>query len=160
MLIIAVPAFAQTKGTAKLYAYKQRIIPGIIKKNIDDATGKEIPEPMKPTFNYFIYMVSTSGIYPEELWIEGKQYAVNIETINKTPVEFKRDNLSSPIIILVPKTTQKVIQLLPESLIEKTNPKSKRFSSSNELVIIYRINTKKYYQLQSKLLPLESSVLQ
>ncbi|HVK96394.1 MAG TPA: hypothetical protein VM368_01190 [Flavisolibacter sp.] len=63
-------------------------------------------------------------------------------------------------IILVPKTSEKVIQLVPAPAIEgKSIFKSKSLASANELVVVYRLNGKNYYQTLGKLKQLEPAIL-
>jgi len=155
--LLSVLSFAQTEGASKIYGYKQRIIPGMVRA---DDNGREIPR--KPQYNYFIYLASSCKVTPLEIWINEEAYSPVINNVSTTPVEYTNpasgDNKSK---ILVPKTSRNVLQLSPSpNKIQKPTQKGKSLSAKNELVIIYKRNGKLYYKALSKLNELGSLNMQ
>lgn len=160
--VLSLSAFAQTKGSGKLYGYKQAAPPGMIRKTIDE-NGTEKAAPVKQNVNYYLYLVTSSRAYPSELWIKGEPFGVRLQTIEETPVEQTNTNVrvSTAKKLLVPKTTQKVVQLIPAPMAGKAlSSKAKALSSANELVVLYKQNGKFYYQALPKMTELEAMALQ
>jgi hypothetical protein len=156
-------SIAQTKGSAKLYGFKEPVTSGVAPSNIEDGNGKEIKNEAKSTFNYFIYLQTISRVYPSEMWINGVPYSVKVETIKSTPV--KRDNSNNPSqttsTILVPKTTHKVVMLTPAPAInDKLSKKGRSLSKDNELVVVYKQAGKFYYSNLKKMKELEAAIMQ
>ena len=87
-----IPAQAQTEGSAKIYGYSEPVSKGVAPQKTIDENGKESTAENKQAFNFFIYLVSQSRVYPSEMWILGKPYSVSIERITKTPVVRKNYN--------------------------------------------------------------------
>lgn len=160
--VLAFSAFAQTKGSGKLYGYKQAAPPGMVRKTLDE-NGAEKAAPVKQNENYYLYLVTSSRAYPSELWIKGEPFGVRLQTIEETPVEQANTNVrvSTAKKILVPKTTQKVVQLIPAPMEGKSSSaKAKSLASANELVVLYKQNGKFYFQTVKKLTELEAMALQ
>ena len=149
---VSVFSFAQTEGTSKIYGFKQRVMPGMVRV---DENGREVQR--KPQYNYFIYLASASTVTPIEIWINGEAYSPIVNNVSATPVEYTNptsgDNKSK---VLVPKTKQHVLQLSPSlNKIQKPTQKGKMLSAKNEMVIIYKGNGKLYYKKLSELSELE-----
>lgn len=154
---------AQTKGNAVLYGYKQAVLPGANPRVISEETGEVENVMKKANYNYFFYMSSTARLYPSEIWIDGEGHSVKVETVKKTPVEIINSNtpLSPKKTTLVPKTTRRVIQLTPTPQISgKKMLKVKNLSRTHELVVVYKMNGKFYYQTMKKLIVLEAAAMQ
>lgn len=150
---------AQTKGTVKLYGYKQSVSTGMVNKVISEG-GQEVPTAQKPRYNYMFYVVSTGRVYPSEMWIKGEAYSVRAEVISKTPV-MHQGNPSSTNITLVPKTTQKVLMLTPAPAIAyKQHAIGKKLAATNEFVLVYKQNGKFFYNTISKLKQLDTAAMQ
>lgn len=150
-------SFPQTEGASKIYGFKQKVMPGMVRV---DENGREVPR--KPQYNYFIYLASASKVIPVEIWINGEVYSVTMNNVSTTPVEYTNptsgDNKSK---VLVPKTTRRVLQLNPAlNKIQKPTPKGKMLSAKNEMVIIYKRNGELYYKKLSKLNELEPVAMQ
>ena len=156
-ILFSVLSFAQTEGASKIYGYKQRVLPGIVRV---DENGKE--QRRQPQYNYFIYLASTTKVVPVEIWVNGEAYSVLVTSRSSTPVNYIHPNSGDTTPkILVPKTTRKVLQLGPSSSkIQKPTTKGKTLSSKNELVVIYKGNGKMYYKTISKLDELEPLSMQ
>ena len=158
-LLIILSASAQTRGTAKLYGYVQSVMPGANLGVINEA-GEEVPEKNPARKNYRIYAVSSSRIYPVEMWINGEPYSVKMDIISTTPVVHGSETMGNRTE-LVPATSQKVILLSPAPYTETKNIGDVRsIASSNELVLVYRQNGKFYYSALNELTQLEAAAMQ
>ncbi len=149
---------SQTKGNATIYAYEQSVLPGAQRGVIEEG-GSEIKTESNGAKNYFIYITSTSRIYPAEIWIHGKVYSVRMEVISKTPVI--NTTPLGDTVELVPSTTRKVLQLSPAPYTE-----SKQYGDINEqtknnaLVIVYKQNGRFYFNSQKEFKRLEAAAMQ
>jgi hypothetical protein len=154
---------AQIEGKAKLYGFKEPVSKGIAPQKTIDERGNESKATINQAFNYFIYMVSSSRVYPAEMWIQGQPYSVSLEMIKTTPVIRKNyNNPSDPgLIELVPKTSDQVIMLKPAPAIQdKLTDKGRELSVNNELVVVFKQNGKFYYNTLRNLTVLEVAALQ
>lgn len=157
---LSLVTIAQTKGTIKLYGYRQSVSGGKAPE-IQEGSNTGISEGGGK--NYFLYALSPSRIYPSEIWIEGTRYGVTIKSIAKTPVKYTDEmNIGSPEKVLVPKTSQKLIQLIPvRSMNSKpSGAKAKSLARTNELVVVYQQGGKFYYTALKTLSELESAAMQ
>lgn len=162
-LISIMPAMAQTEGKAKLYGFKEPVSKGVAPQKTIDEKGNESTATGNQSFNYFIYLVSSSRVYPSEMWIHGQPYSVNLETIKATPVIRKNyNNPSDPALTeLVPKTSDQVIMLKPAPAVhEKLTDRGRELSAKNELVVVFKQNGRFYYNTLSKFTVLEVAALQ
>lgn len=157
-MVINCLAFAQTKGTAKLYGYVQEVSGGKrpeLSGNAETNGG--------PGKNYRLYAVSATRIYPTAIWVEGVKYGVTPKIITETPVVYvDENNIGSPKQTLVPSTKQKVVQLILNSTPQqKGNTQSgSTLAKGNDVVLVYRLGAKDYYSSLKKLSPLEAAALQ
>ncbi len=160
LLSISLFVCAQIKGTVKLYGYKQTVSRGKAPE-MDENTKTRVSEGAGK--NYYLYAVSTSKIVPVEAWVEGQHYGLMVNTIKETPVEYgDENNIGSPKKALVPKTTQKVVQLtlIPPVEGKATGKNAKPFSKTNEFVLVYKLNGKFYYSYLKTLTSLGSVAAQ
>lgn len=136
-------SYAQTEGASKIYGYKQKVRRGTLRV---DENGREVPA--KPTYNYFIYLASSTKVVPVEIWINGEAFEVNVNMVSSTPVKYVNPmSGNNKAEILVPKTTRKVLQIAPSAnKVQKPTQKGKTLSVKNELVIIYNGSGKYYYK--------------
>lgn len=149
---------AQEKGTLKLYGYVQRVSGGKAPE-MNETTGLRTGG--RSGRNYRLYTVSPKRIYPSELWIEGVRYGVSATTVTHTPVEYGDDNnIGAPKKVLVPKTTEQVLQLGPVAATEdkSRSVKVKSLAAKNAVVLVYKQGGKFYYQTLASLGDLGSSV--
>jgi hypothetical protein len=158
LVFIYVSCDAQTEGPAKLYGYKQNVTPGT-NPNWNEG-GKQ--RQVKTGTNYYIYLVTNGRAYPSSLWIEGTEYSASMKTINITPVETNNPTLpAAPSTVLVPKSTGNVIQLIPVPAIDgKSNAKAASMANDNEVIVVYKLNGKFYYNKLEKLSELPSAARQ
>ncbi len=98
------------------------------------------------------------------MWLKGKRYSAKPEAVNKTPVQMGDPALrdSHNIITLVPKTTKKVMMLVPGNAViqSKSLAIAKSKARTNELVIVYKMSGKLYYALLKELNVLERASMQ
>lgn len=158
--LIGSGSLAQSKGNIQLYGFEQRV------------SGGKAPEPDPQTGlrtagkvgkNYYLYAVSPTRIYPVELWVQGNRYNATLRTITKTPVEYGDErNIGAPKKVLVPATSQKVVQLslTPAVKSKIAGKKVQELAQTNELVVVYKQNGKFYYQILSKLADLDVASLE
>jgi len=154
LIFFSISSVAQVEGASKLYGYKQEVMPGTIRV---DENGRQVRP--KPRYNYFIYLASSTKVSPTEIWIDGKAYSVNTLAVEKTPVEYESTGSQKPVV-LVPKTTRRVLQLSPLTEISQAGTKGKTLSAKNELVIIYKGGGKTYYKTLPKFTMLEMLAMQ
>jgi hypothetical protein len=148
-----------------LYGYSQVVTPGIRAARDIDEKGNMVKKPTEPVYRYFIYLATTSGtrVYPVELWIKGKAFSARSEAVTKTPV--MHTNRVMPQHpqkqILVPKTTQNVVALVPIPLVaQKSSAKAKDLAQVNELVVVYKQGGKRHYRVLKELTELGAAAMQ
>lgn len=141
---------AQTEGPALLYGYVQSVSPGAPPQNWDE--GNENAS-VKAGKNYFIFLATDARAYPSMMWVEGAAYTPRVTIVRSTPVERKNANLTNADpSVLVPGTNKQVIQLIPAPAIDgKNSKKAVLLSKNHELVVLYKLNGKFYYNTLTKL---------
>ncbi|HEU4901619.1 MAG TPA: hypothetical protein VFT06_02480 [Flavisolibacter sp.] len=150
---------AQRKGNIRLYGFEQAVAGG----KAPDRNDKGLRVSKGGGKNYFLYAVSSSRIYPTEIWVEGTRFGATIKTIEQTPVEYGDEtNIGSPKKVLIPKTSQKVVQLIPNASTEskESYARAKNLAQKNELVVVYKQNGRFYYQTLARLTSLNSAAMQ
>jgi hypothetical protein len=154
---VAAASYGQTKGTARLYAYRQPVAPGTPGGTVD-MEGNEVGTGQSARQNNWIYITSTTRIYPSELWINGQPYAVRIQRIAKTPVPNPSPEAQKP---LVPKTSQLVWLLTPVPAVEgKQQPRSRGLAAANEVVVVYKSGGKFHYAAAKTFTDLSAAAMQ
>ena len=164
LLGISLYSIAQS-STIKVYAYQQAILGGSVPKGIITENGQQVNTPIRSSYNYYIYTISSSEIQPTEIWIKGQLFSVRSEIIKESPViiETRRMPNKSDSITLVPKTPQKekVLLLTPLSYIEgRKFEKAKALAKNNQLVLVYKMNSKFYYKAVKKFTSLPPEAMQ
>lgn len=151
---------AQTKGNSKLYGYEQQVSGGASPdRSLEPGAGTG----KSARVNYFIYLATSanSRVYPSELWIDGELYGAQVRTISKTPVLLESNDPALNNRVLVTKTTQKILQLVPTSSKGvKKSAKGTLLAKTNDVVMVYKQNGKFYYSVLPKLSGLESAAMQ
>lgn len=151
---------AQEKGRAKLFGYYQPVSAGKAPE-INPETGLRTSGGQGK--NYFLYAVSSSRIYPVEIWIEGARLGVTIKTITTTPVLHGDDaNIGSPKQELVPQTSQRVTQLIltPAAAEKNLGDRARLLAQTNEVVLVYKQDGRFQYSILPKLTRLNSAAAQ
>ncbi len=158
--------WAQTNSD-QLYGFRQTVIPGAAAaKRITDDAGNVIENNTENNrYNYYIYLATSAKtrVYPVEIWLKGEPFSARPETVASTPVT-ATDNVilgRAQKTILVPKTTQKVIRLIPTPLMaDKSSNKAKSLAQEAELVVVYKQGGKTYYKTLKTLTTLAPKALQ
>ena len=156
---------AQTRTDVRIYGYIQPVSRGVSPETNIDEAGNLISKGIKPGSNYFIYITGPSTrIYPIEMWVKGEQYSAKAEAVNKTPVQMGDPAIPDGpnLITLVPKTSKKVMTLIPGNAVfpGKSLAIAKSKAKVNELVVVYKMNGKLYYALLEKLNIIERASMQ
>lgn len=150
---------AQRKGSIQLYGFEQTVSGGKAPEindrglRVSEGGGK----------NYFLYAVSPGRIYPVEVWIHGTRYGTTMKTIAETPVEYgDEQNIGSPKKLLVPKTTRKVLQIIPaaDTGSKIAGTRIKTTAKNNALVLVYQMAGKFYYQVLPRLSKIDGAAMQ
>ena len=149
---------AQMQGTATLYGYKQGIAPGVQQNVAEEGTGKQVTSSSRGSYNYHIYISSPDIVYPAELWLNGERFSVRTRSIS-APVTVTADD-DQKVVTLVPATSEKVLQLTPAPPVDKELAFLKHVTKENELVVLYKMKGKLYYQRLKTFKKLPSVVLQ
>jgi hypothetical protein len=150
---------AQAKGKSVLYGYKQDVMPGV-NRGVINESGEEVQSGGQVGRNYFIYISSTSRIYPAEMWINGEPYSISMEIIRSTPVT-RIGQPGQESIELVPRTDRQVLKLVPRPYREtKSFGNVRTLASNNELVVVYKQNGKFFYNSLINLAELEDAAMQ
>ncbi|MFL5741755.1 MAG: hypothetical protein ACJ75B_16125 [Flavisolibacter sp.] len=141
-------SFAQSKGSAKLYGFKESVSVGKAPSHSIDESGAQKNEVPRARHNLFIYLESSTSVVPTEMWIAGQKFSVRVDTVKKTPVE--RSNYSMPgrpkTVVLVPATKKTLLQLTPVSAKQEgQQDKLKKLITDNELLVLYKQKGKVYY---------------
>jgi len=154
LLFTASALFAQKKGTVKIDAYKQSVIAGKAPGGIITEGGTAPEAKHKASEAIFIYTSSSVMIEPLSIWIKGKEYRVEAEKVT-TPV------MLHPKKELVPRTTNKVLRLIPkDGLPKKHFAMGKSLANKNDVVVFYVQNGKYYYAIVEKFSSLLAAILQ
>jgi hypothetical protein len=153
-------SIAQTKGSATLYGFVQRVSGGASPDRSQEPGAGNTPA---GGTNYYIYLVSgnSSRLYPSELWINGDLYGVQIKSMAKTPVTLDSPDPALNGRVLVPKTSFRVVQLVPiSSNGVKKSANGASLAKTYSVVAVYKQNGRFYYTTLSELNSLESAALQ
>jgi hypothetical protein len=159
LLIAAVAIHGQP--AIKIFAYQQQSLPGTVPVGIKDENGNPIKKAAAKT-NYFIFLSFKKNyiVAPVQVLIKGSSFSLDSFTdVKKTPVEYTSHTIpnDSHKTVLVPKTSNRVIKINPAEPggpIEGNNH-IKSLAKTNDLVIIYMWNKKKYYAALKKITELE-----
>ncbi len=136
-LFITFVLFGQTTPVKKVYAYSQQIIPG--KK-----PSKEIK--LKEHYRVFIVSDTKQIIQINGIWIKQNYYRFTVSGKLKTPVQM--NGAEEQHKILVPKTTNRVVELILTGLYEPSPRPGATLSKlliTNEVVIAYQWKGKEYF---------------
>jgi len=114
LIIASVASFAQANKKVKLYAYEQRVLPGVRKVTIDENGVQREAKP-KTFSHYYIYLEAPSSkkVEVKHIWIRGKQQNVTVEKPTLPAVVY---NISMPgrkADTLVRQRLNPVLQIVP-----------------------------------------------
>ena len=148
--------FAQKPPVIKVYAYSQAILPGTRRVNTVDESGKEIKGSSERKISYFIYVEQkrSTVINIISVWINGKNYTANTDTVSQTPIETRTGDPANTVVTLVPKSFNTILLITPGSEklpVKKPASYLKKSIASSELVIVYEWKGKFWYSEVKKI---------
>ena len=157
--------FAQKQPYAQIHAYYRETLPGAIPREVVDENGNSVTHSKKRQGTYFIYFSHHAHykVKPSAIWIDGKAYKFTSDAIQSTPVVLNNPspNGEKAIDTLVPKTQKKVVKIIPQGELTIKPPASAaKKIKSNQLVIEYSYNGKKYFSEIKEIKRLPSLALQ
>lgn len=140
----------------KLHSYKQQSLPGV---------RPEANEEPARNYNYYFFVEigKSFSIRLVDLWIDGKKYSFEKDTIRTTPYYkiIQTGAILPDTISLVSRTSNKVIMFYPTGLLEDDRKRTlyiENLIRNNEMVISYIYKGKKYYVAKKKMTILPSEV--
>lgn len=144
----------------KLYAYVQKVTPGIAANKDFNEDGTTKPVKTEPLVNYFLYLTvpAKSKIEPLEAWIKGKRVGLKTEMVS-TPVRLEKAAGGSDSIL--PKKSERIMRLTGTEASAKTlSAKGASLAKDAEAVVVYKQNGKLYIVSQKKLVDVKGEHLQ
>ena len=161
LITLLMGLFGFGQPTLGLRGYKQLVFPGTVPVRISEGEGSTATVKRGPATNYFLYLSYAKGetIQPLQVWINKKAYTVSVEGVGPIPIEHTNRNIPTRPVktVLVPKTTQKVVRLVPqrEATTATLSSAAKKMVTSNELVVSYKWKGKTYYKALKTLTELD-----
>jgi hypothetical protein len=158
--------FAYSQPTLTLRAYKQVIFPGTVPVGISENSSASTEVRKRTSTHYYLYLTypSKEAILPQQVWINKKAYKVKVESVAKTPVEHTNRNIPArPVTtVMVPKTSQRVVRLLPEAATTSTPPaaSARKLMETHELVVSFKWKGKTYYKALDQVTELEPEMME
>jgi hypothetical protein len=159
LLVFSAVVIGQKQPVIKVYAYSQAVLKGAAPGTIVEEGGTEIKQSSVQKTNYYFYIEYTlkAKFSVSALWINGKPFQSNVDSVRQTPVEMNAPG-NGKKNLLVPATKNKVLLLVPGAqLTNNTKPSSslKKQLLKGELVIVYKWKDKTYYYTVPKIKVLE-----
>ena len=159
-ILLIIAARVSSQPGVKIRGYEQENFPGTVPSGIKDENGN----PQKKAAaekNYYIFLSFNKkfNITPSGIFIKGRSFAIETTYVKKTPVEFFNNNVSGhpQKMILVPETDNKVIEIVTAvaKMEAKKDPYLRKLTGSNDVVIVYLWNNKKYFGVLKRLKKME-----
>lgn len=152
-LAIGFGALAQSRGKARIFGFVQPVAPAVAGGSLD-ISGEEVPTARTGGQNLMLYIAAPSRVYPSEIWVNGEQYSVRSMEVRTSPVRHGSK-------VLVPRTAQKVWQMIPgPAAAAKSHAKARQLAKTNEMVVVYKQNGKFWYNTLAKVETLEGAARQ
>ena len=155
LLFIGASLLVKAQPGMTLYGFSQLFTPGMIRAD-DNQSGR------RGSITYYIYMSMPAGtsIRFDHIWIDGNLYEGAMQPVDSTPVINVNYSIPGKVVkrVLVPKTRQLVLQVLPHQQTTDSLAKTtlvKKLISRSSLVISYWYKGRKYYSHLDKLVELE-----
>lgn len=159
LTFLAIGLHVYCQPAVKIFAFEQENLPGTIPSGVKDENGNSRKKAAAKR-NYFIYLSfkKTYNIIPVQIFIKGKAFLIQTNDLQKTPVEYVNNTVPAEKMILVPKTTNKVLEIkVGETSIQgNKNSYIQKSANKNDIAIAYLWNKKKYFIALKKLKKLES----
>ena len=163
VIVLSVSCLPQASAI-KLYGFRQTVVKGVATTYQEDEQGNKIEPKTEIRNNLFVYLAYPRNIIlsPVEIWMDGEQYSLKPEPV-QTPVIITYDNgaFAAETIILVPKTPDTVMQLTISGKLPAKNARIKKsLADTNDLVLVYKLNEKFYFQTLKKIKGLRTAIMQ
>jgi hypothetical protein len=158
--------FIYSQPTVALQAYKQPVMPGTVPVGVYKDAPPTGQISQRTSTNYYLYLIypQSATIRPKLVWINRKPYKITLEPVDKTPVEHTNRNIPArPVTtVLVAKTPNKVVRLVPVSLADAAIPSAtvKKLMETSELVVSYQWKGKTYHKAVKKIKELEPLMME
>lgn len=153
------------QSSPKLYGYRQTVSAGVKPNQNISEDGAVVTDQPKRMENYFIYFATSSKnrLYPVAMFIEGVRYDVTATAVKQTPVLEQSNPIpGQKAKVLVPKTVQRVYQLVPSgasAASAKVNAGIISSAKSHALVLVYRQGGKTYTRSLKTLTQLDAAAM-
>lgn len=143
-LFLCLTASSVRGQKAAIYAYKQKIIPGVAAKK--EASAGSDDNYINYRYHIYVAIPNTSPAIPLSIWIKGKERQLNSEIV-QTPVAMEEDPIYQPgqKKVLVPQTNQKVLRLIPGRQVTGKNSYPGQTAQTNELVVKMKCGKRVYF---------------
>lgn len=148
LLCAYLKGFSQ-KDSLTLYAYEQKVSPGIAPSKTSQTNTQ-----------YYIFLATRHNkvVDPVSLWIKGKLFGINAKEV-KTPV--KKLSINDSSIVLIPGTEQKVLRLFPiKTTMPGNTQKGGVLARQNELVLVYKLKGRFHYMVKERIDQLDAVNMQ
>ncbi len=141
-------SFAQKAGIT-LYAYEQKVIPGMAPARDVAEGGKVVRKDSRTEEQYYIFLTMPDSItvFPVLIWVKGKAFGVRSKE-NASPIE--RQSTNDSAIVLVPKTEQRIARLFPVEMAPGKQQWGAALAKQHELVVVYKMKGRIQYLTQEK----------
>lgn len=147
LMLVSYEIMSQTKPLKKLYAYSQTTLPG--KKT-------NFPVKVKEIHRLFITVAPKEKIEVTGVWVKNNYYGCNAKIIAAKHVVNENTNFEKKI--LVPKTSNKIIELLLTKQVDSAPRPGSALGNllqANEVVFVYTWKGKEYFSALKKITVLE-----
>ncbi|MFI5188592.1 MAG: hypothetical protein ACHQF0_17800 [Chitinophagales bacterium] len=147
----------------RIFAFEQGSLPGTIPAGVKDENGNPIKKAAATT-NYLVFLSfkKTNNINPVQLFIKGRVFSIRAIIDRKTPVEYTDSTIPNKPekTILIPQTKNKVIEVRATEMAEEPEKTSyvQKLTKTNDVVMFYTWNKKKYFITQKRIKKLEPLV--
>lgn len=166
MLTLLAGLISGAQPPLTLKGYKQVVIPGTVPVGISEDAPPSTRIGKRVSTNYYLYLVypPKEAVQPLQVWIHKKPYKITVEPVAQTPVEHTGRNIPTrPVTtVLVDKTGQKVVRLLPAAALESAPlpTRVQKLVDRSELVVAYKWKGKTCYKALDKITELEPEMME
>jgi hypothetical protein len=157
--LLIIGSGVHSQPSIKVFAFEQESSPGTLAARVKDENGNPIKKAATQK-NYFVYLSLNQkySIIPQHVFINGEAFSVEPTIIEKTPIAHVNHNIPTKPdeTILVPKTTDKVIELkIGDPVHVKKTSSLEKLTNKNHIVISYAWEKKNYFAVLKKLKKLD-----
>ncbi len=148
-----------------LYAFEQATLPGTISTaHTNENGGAENPS-KRGTKTYYIYLAYSlkQPVTPVSLFIKGSWYHFQTDLLKNTTAFINHPNVPGQTLVLVPNQKNKLLRLLPDTLLDSFSTQQKppkRGLDSMQIVVGYEWKGKTYYKGAAEIKTIEPELNQ